>query len=423
MTAGFGSADEHVDVLVVGAGPAGLAASRALRDNGIGEVVVVDREQQAGGVPRHCHHSGFGIRDERRFLSGPAYANRLVQRSLDAGVRLHIETMATGWASANALTLTSPLGVSSVSADAVLLATGARERPRPARLVPGDRPAGVFTTGQLQQWWHLRHLPVGRRAIVVGAEHVSYSAVLTLREAGVQVVALVTPLSRHQTFAAFASVMRWGLRVPVWADTEVASIRGHGRVSGVELVHRPSGWSRSVSVDTVVFTGDWIPDNELVRSAGLLVDASSRGPVVDGAGATSVAGVYAAGNLLHPGETADVAARRGAAVGVALARRLTHAFPTARPHSVLIEARHPLLWSSPGRISAGQEGQASRSPGGLIVCCAEFRRRPKLIVEQQGRLLGRYSVRQTVPNRLLHVPLRWAEQVDSGAGPVSIRLG
>ncbi|MDQ6874576.1 MAG: NAD(P)/FAD-dependent oxidoreductase [Actinomycetota bacterium] len=423
MTSVPGSADEHVDVLVVGAGPAGLAASRALCESGIADVLVIDREQQAGGVPRHCHHSGFGIRDERRFLSGPGYANRLVQRSLAAGVRLQTETMATGWVGANALALTSPSGVSRVSADAVLLATGARERPRPARLVPGDRPAGVFTTGQLQQWWHLRHLPVGRRAIVVGAEHVSYSAVLTLREAGVHVVALVTSLPRHQTFAAFAAVMRWGLRVPVWADTEVASIRGHGRVAGVDLVHRPSSSRRTVSVDTVVFTGDWIPDNELARSAGVLVDASSKAPVVDGAGATSLGGVFAAGNLLHPGETADVAARRGAAVGAALAKRLTRGSAATQPHSVLLEARHPLLWCSPGRISAGQAGEAGRLPGGLIVCCAEYRRRPKVIVEQEGRLLGRHTVRQAVPNRLLHVPLRWAERVYVQAGPVSVRLG
>ena len=166
-----------VDALVVGAGPAGLAAATALRSGGAGTVVVVDRENEAGGIPRLCEHTGFGLRDLRRVLSGPAYARRWIERAVACGVDIRTRTMVTGWAAPGRAEVTGPSGVLEMDARAIVLATGARERPRAARLIPGTRPSGIFTTGQLQQWVHREHLPVGRRAVVVGAEHISYSAV------------------------------------------------------------------------------------------------------------------------------------------------------------------------------------------------------------------------------------------------------
>ena len=232
-----------VDALVVGAGPAGLAAAVALRSGGAGHVLVLDREDEAGGIPRLCAHTGFGLRDLRRVLSGPAYARRWVQRAVTAGVDIRTSSMVTGWTAPGRAEVTGPQGLLEIHARAVVLATGARERPRAARLIPGTRPAGVFTTGQLQQWVHREHLPVGTRALVVGAEHVSYSAVLTLREAGVHPVALVTDLPATQTYRPFDAVTRAGLRVPVWTQTSVAGIYGKERVDRV-LLRGPGGHER-----------------------------------------------------------------------------------------------------------------------------------------------------------------------------------
>ena len=173
-----------IDVLVIGSGPAGLTAAAELARRGAGRVVVIEREQEPGGVPRYTDHTGFGLRDLRRVLSGPAYAPRLVDRALAAGAEVRCGTSALGWEDQNTLSVLEP-GVPPAPwpATAIVLATGTRERPRSARLVPGDRPAGVLTTGALQQQVRAG-LPVGRRAVVVGAEHVSFSAVLTLAHAG-----------------------------------------------------------------------------------------------------------------------------------------------------------------------------------------------------------------------------------------------
>src|SRR5262245_57029532 len=204
-----------VDVLIVGGGPAGLAAAEELRRLAVARVMVVERERELGGIPRHCFHTGFGWLDLRRLLSGPAYARRRAARVRRAGVEALTETSAIGWAAPTALTVTGPDGVRALSARAVLLATGCRERPRAARLVPGSRPPGVFTTGSLQQLVYLQHQRAGRRAVVVGAEHVSFSAVHTLAQSGTEVAALVTELPAHQSYALFRLATATLHRVPI----------------------------------------------------------------------------------------------------------------------------------------------------------------------------------------------------------------
>jgi thioredoxin reductase len=399
-----------VDALVVGAGPAGLAAATALKEAGVGRVVVVEREDEAGGVPRLCEHTGFGLRDLHRVLSGPAYARRWVDRAVAAGADIRTRTMVTGWAAPGRAELTGPAGLLRVDANAIVLATGARERSRAARLVPGTRPAGIFTTGQLQQMVHREKLPVGRRAVVVGAEHVSYSAVLTLREAGVRPVALVTDLPRSQTFRLFDLVTHVGLRVPVWTGTTVAGVYGRDRVDRV-LLRGPDGEEREVPVDTVVFSGDFIPDSELARLAGLSIDPGTRGPASGADGTTSVEGIFVAGNLVHPVETADVAAGRAIAVGRAAAAFLLRGGqPSARTGApVMVRVADPLHWVVPNIVEVGRQRDQP-----VLVRTSAFLDRPRLDVTQGGRLLASHRLRRMIPNRSHRIPSGWQRHVAPG---------
>ena len=275
--------------------------------------------------------------------------------------------MVTGWAGPRRAEVTGPDGLLEVDARTVVLATGARERPRAARLVPGTRPSGIFTTGQLQQWVHRQHLPLAGRALIVGAEHVSYSAVLTLREAGVRPVALGDRPPAH------ADVPRLRPRDPrrppragVDGDSRDWSASGGDRVDGV-LVRGPDDAERTVAVDVVVFTGDFIPDNELARLAHLSMDAGTKGPACDVDGATSAPGVFATGNLVHPAETADVAALRADAVGRAAAAWLRDGGDRpAGPATVRLRVADPLLWVAPNlapyRAGAGDRAAARQDP-------------------------------------------------------------
>ncbi len=391
-----------VDALVVGAGPAGLAAATQLRSGGAGTVVVVDREDEAGGIPRLCEHTGFGMRDLRRVLSGPAYARRWVERAVACGVDIRTRTMVTGWAAPGRAEVTGPSGILEMDARTIVLATGARERPRAARLIPGTRPSGIFTTGQLQQWVHREHLPIGRRAVIVGAEHVSYSAVMTLRHAGVHPVALVTDLPRPQSYRLFDLLVRVGLRVPVWTEASVAGVYGRDRVDNV-LVRGPGGNERSVAVDTVVFTGDFIPDNELARLAGLTIDPGTRGPACSAGGVTTAPGIFAAGNVVHPAETADVTARRALSVGRAAAAWLRQGGDrTVWSATERVRVADPLRWVVPNRADPAREGDEP-----VLIRSRVFLDHPRVIVAQGGRLLASYRLRRMIPNRSHAIPSGW----------------
>jgi thioredoxin reductase len=396
-------------VIVVGGGPAGLACALELRRRSI-EVTVLERERQAGGIPRHCEHQGFGLRDLRRLQSGPVYAWRYLELARNAGVEVLEESMVTGWTEDAALEVTSPAGRSTLRADAIVLATGCRERPRPARLVPGSRPEGILTTGLLQQLVQ-RGLPVGRRALVVGAEHVSFSAVLTLRHAGVEVAGMTTELERHQSFA----LARLAMRVPLWTRTEVAAIHGSPRVEEVELRDLDSGAARPVACDTVVFTGDWIPDHELAATLGLELDPGTRGPRVDTGLRTARPGVFAAGNLLHGAEPADVAALSGRHAAASVVAWLTEAgWPD---HVVPLDCRPPLLWVSPSAVTDRAEAP---SRGRFLLRSTAFLSHPSVEIRQGERTLWSGRLRRLVPGRSALVPADWLVDVDLAGGRLTV---
>jgi thioredoxin reductase len=434
----------NVDVLVVGAGPAGLTAAAELRRLGVGSVLVADREAEPGGIPRHSWHTGYGVRDLHRVMTGPAYARALAGAAVAAGVSLRLGTTVTGWSGVPdgpggyAATLVSPRGLETLRAVAVMLATGCRERPRAARLIPGDRPAGVMTTGELQQRVYLGGERMRGPALVVGAEHVSFSAAVTLAHAGARVVALVTEQERQQSYAAFrlGAALRW--RVPVWTSTAVRRVAGRGRLAGVDLANVCTGATRFVPCNTLVFSGDWIPDHELARTAGLALDPGTRGPEVDTALETSTAGVFAAGNLVHAAETADIAALSGRHA----ARRIAAALK-ARPRGtewtgaslpedgtadagagrVPVRAEAPLRWISPNAITT-TAGRAAVPPplGRFVLRSLEFRQLARLEVRQDNRLLARSRPLRLIPGRPAHLGCGWLSRVDPAGGPVRVAV-
>jgi thioredoxin reductase len=315
------------DVLIVGAGPAGLSAAIELKKQGIKNILVVDREPEAGGMPRFCNHIGFGIVDLWRLYTGPRYARYYRELAEKHDVEIRTSTTITGWSNSK-LAFTSPGGLGEIEARAVLLATGIRERPRAARMVPGTRPQGVFTTGSLQRFVHQENLPVGKRAVIVGAELVSLSALMTLMQAGIKCVGMITEESAHQVEFPYVMI-KWGMMdilrfAPLIANARVTNIFGHKQVEGIEITYA-NKQAEIIVCDSVIFTGNWISENEMARLGGLNIDPVTKAPKIDSGFHSSVDGVFVAGNLLR-GEktvyTADRCVLEGAQAGRAIAQFL-----------------------------------------------------------------------------------------------------
>jgi len=412
-------AHREVDVLIVGAGPAGLATALELSSSGL-SVEVLEREQTAGGIPRHSNHQGYGLRDLHRVMSGPAYARHYVDAVRRSRVRLRTGVTATDWIGPTALSVTSPAGLETIDARAVVLATGARERPRSARLVPGTRPSGVLTTGQLQQLVYLEHRRLDARAVIVGAEHVSYSAVMTMHHAGARVVAMVTDQPRHQSYAAFDLAARARYRFEFLGSSVVTRLVGRDRLEGVE-VRDELGATRVIGAELVVFTGDWIADHELARLGGLEIDRATTGPRVDTALATSVGGVFAAGNLVHPVETADVVALDGRHVAHAVTSYL-FARREARPvasRCVDVCVQAPLEWVTPQRIAPGVLPPRAR----FVVRTSHSVSRPAVTVHQGPDLVHRQRINHSIgPNRPFYVDAAWITRISDHETPFVVSL-
>jgi thioredoxin reductase len=406
------------DVLIVGGGPSGLTAAAALAPRIGGQVLVLDREAAAGGIPRHSDHPGYGIRDMKRFMSGPAYARRLVSNALNAGADIHTRTMVTGWADPHTVEVTSPRGRHRVRANAIILATGARERPRPARLIPGDRPAGIYTTGQLQNLVHLHHQAPGTRAVIVGAELVSWSAAMTLREANCRPILMISAYPAPEAYAAFTIHGRLAFKIPVATCTRVTRIVGQGRISAVEIENRDTHTRRTIECDTLVLTGDWIPDNELARTGNLEIDPNTRGPLIDTRQETTTPGVFAIGNLTHPVDTADVAALDGRAVTEHVLAHLRgrSASPTVVRGPRILPGKH-LKWIAPGILNPDATPPRDR----LLAWPRTHLTLPTVIVIQDGHMLDRRRLPWPAsPGRAFRIPSSALAKARSDGGAITI---
>lgn len=384
-----GAAEAHA-VVIVGGGPAGLAAALRLAARGVGDVVVLEREQAAGGVPRHCGHAGFGLREFGWPLTGPAYARRLAAAAA-AAVELRKGTTVVRLGAGGLIETVGPEGPRRIAGRRVLLALGTRETPRSARLVSGTRPWGVTTTGALQQFVYLAGLRPFARAVIVGSELVSFSAILTLRHAGILPVAMIEEGPRIVARRPGDLVARLLFGVPVLTATRLVAIHGERRVEAVEVERQ--GRRQRIACDGVVFTGRFVPEAALLQEGPLALDPRTGGPVIDQHWRCSDPAFFAAGNLLRPVETAATAWREGRAAADAIAADLAGRLPPAE-RLVEIGLAGPLRYLYPQRLAV-----PGRPPSPLQL-------RARMLRPAKGRLRLIANGRELWSRRMAALPER-----------------
>ena len=288
---------EQCDVAIIGAGPAGIGAALALKKAGINDIIILDRETTGGGVPRHCGHPPFGLREYTKIMTGPQYAQRNVEEVHKAGIPLSLKTSVTALGPDGTIDYVCPQGRGKLSAKRVLLATGTRETPRSARFISGDRPLGIYTTGALQSMIYLKNMAPFYHPLVIGTEIVSFSALWTCKKAGIQPVAMIDERSRPAVAWPLYSSSRY-FGVPLLTGCTNITIYGKTRINGVCIVDQ-HGQQRDFSCDGVLVTGRFTPESILARLGGLTIDNTSGRPLTDRYGRCSNPIYFAAGNLVH----------------------------------------------------------------------------------------------------------------------------
>lgn len=342
------------EAIIIGGGPAGIAAAVELSRLGVRSIALLEREEALGGIPRHCGHPPFGMREFGRILTGPRYAARLAGLAASLpGVAIMTRHAAVAIAPGGAVTATTPEGVHTFTARRIILATGIRETPRAARLVSGTRPLGVVNTGALQAMVYLENLIPFRRPVIVGTELVAFSALLTCRTAGIRPVAMIEESERIVARRFSAGLPRL-LGVPLWLRTRLDAIEGGGRVTAVRVADT-AGTERRIDCDGVIFTGGFQPEATLVRMGHLALDPATGGPSVDQYGRCSDPVFFAAGNVLRPVETAAWCYREGRQTGRFVAADLAGKLAAAT-EALPIEYQEPIRFVVPQRIARPSDG-------------------------------------------------------------------
>ncbi|MDG3579702.1 FAD-dependent oxidoreductase [Rhizobium sp. YJ-22] len=405
---------ETADVLIVGGGPTGLAAAARLAALGVGRVVLLERQTESGGVPRHCGHSPFGMREFSRIMGGRAYGRRLTETALAAGAQIRLRHSVLAVEAGPSLLIASPEGVYRCRARAVLLATGARETTRAGLLASGSRPSGIINTAALQDMVYLRHRRPFRNPVVVGTELVAMSAILTMRGVGGTVAALIESGPKP--------IARWPFRwlppllgIPVHCGAEIADIIGASQVEGVKIRNFTDGSVREIACDGVLFSGRFTPEAALLRLSGGRIAAGTGGPEIDDHARTSLPGVYAAGNALRGVETAGWCWAEGRRVAEVIAADLAGA--AAQTASLAVHAGEGIGYVYPQKLT----GSGPKAFSHLDLRLSDWVS-GELSVTQSGVCL--YNTRiSSGPERRVRIPR--AQLPISGDAPlvVSVRKG
>ena len=310
------------DVVVIGGGPAGLAAAIACHEAGVTDILVIERDSSLGGILNQCIHNGFGLHTFHEELTGPEYAARFADRASELGIECLLDTMVLDVGSDRVVTaMNRDSGVMRFSAGAVVLAMGCRERPRGALGIPGYRPAGIFTAGTAQRLVNMEGYLPGREVVILGSGDIGLIMArrMTLEGAHVKLVAEIMPYSGGLRRNIVQCLDDYG--IPLLLSHTVVDVEGRERVSAVTIAQvderfRPiPGTEQRHECDTLLLSCGLIPENELSSAAGVELSGVTRGPVVNESLETSIPGIFACGNVLHVHDLVDYVSEESAMAG------------------------------------------------------------------------------------------------------------
>ena len=393
-------------LIVIGGGPAGLAAACAAWEAGLRSVLVIERDQVLGGILNQCIHNGFGLTHFKEELTGPEYAGRFIDQLAQTGVEVRCDTMVLQLTDSRQVICSGPQGYEILQAESIVLAMGCRERTRGAIRIPGERPAGIYTAGTAQRYLNIEGYMVGKRVVILGSGDIGLIMARRMTLEGAKVLACVEVMPHSSGLTRNIVQCLNDYDIPLYLSHTVTDIRGHQRleqvvVSAVDAARKPiPGTEMVFDCDTLLLSVGLIPENELTRMAGIQIDPHTNGAAVYENNETSCPGVFACGNVLQVHDLVDYVTAESIRAGQAAAR---YVLGGVQPEgSVLpVEAGAGVSYVVPQRIRPAQVDKAVE----FFFRVRQNMGQSRILVTQDGETVARFQRDRMAPGEMEHVRL------------------
>ncbi len=391
----------HKNVIIIGGGPAGLAAAIRLKEQGINDILILERERFPGGILRQCIHDGFGLTRFGQSLSGPEYAGIFLDKAAELKIEIKTETTVINLTENREITAVCREGLLLYQADAVILTMGCRERTRGALSIPGERPAGIFTAGVAQNYINLQNKMVGREIVILGSGDIGMIMARRLTLEGAHVKAVFEVLPYPSGLPRNVEQCLHDYDIPLYLRHTVTDIRGHNRLEAVIVSEVDEegkvipGTQQEYSCDTLILSVGLIPENELSALADIDLDSRTRGASVDEFSQTTVPGIFAAGNVLHVHDLVDFVSLEAERMADAVNRYLREGLPASM---ISLETDGSVGYTVPQRISGTEDVRLSFRPRKPVRDC-------HVNLVQDGQTICTHAFARLIPAQMTQITL------------------